>query len=61
MDIRVKMNEAFRIIQRNPGLYKQFHECVTQEERVVMLADQLWTIAYNEGYHQCDEDISMGG
>lgn len=65
MNIREKMDQAFKFIQSNSVYYKEWCECKTQEERNVMLAEQLWDAAfqagYEEGYKQCDEDVSMGG
>ena len=61
MNIREKMDQAFKVIQQSPELYKAWHECKTQQERDLMLAQELWDIAFQEGYAQCDEDVSMGG
>ena len=65
MDIREKMEQAFKTIQASPVLYKAWNDCKTQQDRDVMMAQELWDLAfqagYEEGYSDCEEDISMGG
>ena len=43
-------SRAFKNIQDNPVLYKKWHECFTERERQDMIAEQVWAIAYQEGY-----------
>ena len=61
MNIREKMDQAFRNIQSNPELWKAWNACIHQSQRDEMMAQALYDIAYKQGYAQCDEDISMGG
>lgn len=61
MNIREKMDQAFKVIQSNPDLWKAWHDCVHRFQRDEMMARELWKLAYQEGYAQCDEDVSMGG
>ena len=61
MNMQEKLDEAFRVIQQSPQLYKLWNECRTQRDRDLMVARELWDLAFQAGYAQCDEDVSMGG
>ena len=60
MNIREKMDQAFRNIQSNPELWKAWNEAKHRFERDQMMAEQVYHIGYAAGYAQCDEDIAMG-
>lgn len=65
MNIREKLDQSFQTIQHSPVLWKAWHECQNQQDRVLMLAQEVWDIAFQEGYEQGykarDEDITMDG
>jgi hypothetical protein len=49
MDIRQKMEQAFKVIQSDPELWKAWHSCIHRFQRDAMLAQALWDIAFREG------------
>ena len=61
LNIREKMDQAFREIQKYPAVYQRWCDCKSEQERQEMLAEALWEMAFQEGYAKCDEDVSMGG
>jgi len=50
MNISEIKDQAFRVIQRSPELYKQWNDCKLQSERDNMMFEQVYKLAYREGY-----------
>jgi hypothetical protein len=48
MDIRSIREQAFKVIQNNPMLYKQWHEVRSQEERDDMIMEQVYHIGWDD-------------
>jgi hypothetical protein len=50
MNISEIKDQAFRVIQMSPELYKQWNDCKLQSEREDMMFEQVYKLAYIKGY-----------